>query len=408
MIDDERQSILDLQSYNDFTRSYDHKDFRDSLIDPDELSFLDEDWVESYSGRLRNTSTPARLILPFNGLHILEVVSGVDFDEFSDFEIGMAEIHIPPEKTSGIIISSGTENKLEENGMNIEVGDYLRVEGDAFMIPTISRDYAAPYTYLELLAVLPDTGGKLGAGTEDRHDSLVCYVDYESMQRLIGLAPNRKPNQVEFLQDSNTSLENVDIDHPFIPERPRFAYGLLPNQIYIRISDDIDVEHALEVINHELDVGRSGKHRHIAMKSEDFLELGNYQYPLSEKVKSVEDEFFKDTVYYIGSAFVFMLLFLILIDITDRSRMDMQLKLGASVLWQYRYVLMRDMAYTVLPGAVGVLIGLFSSFRYTDATLGFHRGFPLVVLGSYMLFIIMILLMSSLIFLLSRKGRNRL
>ena len=399
-------SVLDLQCYNDHTQQYDHNDFQQSLIDPNELSCLREDWALAYSGRLRDITTPARLLLPFDGLHLLANVSGVDFNELVSFDNALELNGISVDKKEGIIITSQIASILEENGISVEVSDYLRVEGDAHMIPTVSWDYAAPYMYLQLLAILPDSGGKLGISTEDRHNTLSCYVDYDSMQRLIGLNPKRKPTQKEEMQNSNIKLANVNIEHPLIPNRPKLTYRSLPNQIYVRISDDIDIEHALEEINVELSSKGSRSQKHIALRAEDFMELGTYQYALSEKIKTYLKEFFDSMVFYLCSALIFVFLFLILIDNTDRKRMRLQLNLGASLSWQYRYVILRDLYYTILPGVVGALLGIQFSFRYTESNYGFHKFFPQAILSSYLVYIVIIFAMSSLIFFLSKKGKE--
>lgn len=407
VISGEVESILDLQAYSDFTRRYTDEDLRLSLIDPENLSFLNEDWVISYSGRLKQIDTQARILLPFEEFHMVGIATGVDFGEFSIFEKAMSGIEIEQENENGIIISESLALCMKENGVNVSVGDILRVEGDSFFIITTSWDYAAPYLYLKLLAILPDTGGMLEAGTLDRHDSISCYVDYESMQKIMGIGQRNSPNKKTVLaRASKTDLSSINLMHPSIPKQPNSPFDMQPNQIFIRISDDIDIDEAIEIMNSELKQGWKNGHGHIAMRAEDFLELGSYQYPISKEIKSQQRQFVDDYIFYLCSSIVFMFLFFVLLNITDRDRMQLQSNLGASCGWQYRYVVIRDLIYTSVPGILGLIIGILFSFHYTEVNMGFHKLFLSVVALSYVLFLIAVFVMSSIIFLLTKRKKG--
>lgn len=401
IIEGSDEAILDLQSYNNYSRSYDYSDFKQSQIDPESLDCLKSSWVESYSGRLKKTTSPARLLLPFNNIHFISLVTGVDFQELGEFESSLADVSIPIEKKHGIILNESLIKKIEANGISLEVGDILRVEGDRSMTPNVSWDFAAPYMYLELLAIIPDSGGKINAGTEDRHNSTSCYVDYDSMLRII--EPDPKPKETS--DDDISKISQIDILHPRLRINSNQSLISLPNQIYIRISDDKDIGEAIDEINSELEKKATNKQRHIAMKAEDYLELGNYQYRTSEKISSLIHQFLKDVILYLISFFVFLFLLFILINLTDKKRMRLQFKLGASNYWQLRYILIRNLMCSAIPGAIGVCVGLYIGCSYEYKNYGFRHISFFLICFIYALYLFLIISMSIVIFF-SEKNKE--
>lgn len=399
VIEGDDKSILDLQCYNNYSRTYDYNDFKRSQINPESIESLKSEWVESYSGRLKNIDYPARLLLPFKDICVLTIVTGVDFQELINIDSSLSDVHIAPDKKKGIILSETIVQTLRDSGTKIEVGDVIMVEGGRYLITTLSSDFAAPYINLEILAIIPDTGGEINAGTEDRHNSIGCYVDYDSMLKLI--EPNYTRRETE--EDNIYRLSQIDFLHPTLSTSNKSSLTPLPNQIFIRISKDKNIEEAIDTINNELEKRAKGKQRHIAMKAEDFLELGNYQYKTSEKVSSLVHQFFKAVSVYLISFIIFLFLLLILTQLTDRKRMNLQIKLGASRLWLIRYIVVRNLVYTAIPGLIGLITGLYMSFSYTEKTYGFRHSSIFITLSTYLLFLFLIAIMSSLIFFLDKK-----
>ena len=297
IINGDDSAVLDNYCYSNGYRQYDNNDYKNTLIDVEKLLFLSSDWIDSYSGRLRGVSDLAMCLLPFENFHLLSKVAGVDFQELIEFDKSLSGVSIPLDKKTGIILPEVTISLLHENGIDIQVGDMLRVEGDAFFMPTVSWDLASPYLYLELIAIIPDSGGNLNAGTEDRHTNVICYVDYESMQSIIGIKSNRKPTGKEAMEDLNTDLSIINIDKPSIPKQPIQIYPRFPNQLFIRINDKIKLSEAIEIINNELEGYSSGFHKYIAITSNEYLNLGHYNNSIYDEEKRIQSEFLMSVIF---------------------------------------------------------------------------------------------------------------
>ena len=322
-------------------------------IDITALAAIDD--IESYSGRLRYEFYTALACIVFNDVYYDFHISGCDFSELSSFDYSFTSKGITIDKEEGIALSETLVKAIEKNsGKIIKVGDYVQVENYS-LAPSAPANPSR--IDLEVVAIIPNTGGRLYNSTESRNKPFNAYVDYSSMARLFNIGRKKLLNMYISNLDS-FNLERFSI------KIPQFDSSLAsPNQYYIRLKDGVDHEKMRNVLSSLLINNPNSPVQHVLLDSETFLANGSY----GEPIKLETDYHMRlILIYFIFSLVLFLLVssvFFQLLNIKRNEDLKLFIQLGERkikiLLWLYVDNLLYNLLATIIAIVPAIIISKF-------------------------------------------------